>query len=106
MEMITPFIIDIWNPKDGHAEFDHLGLSAYYREVDTTVGNLISTFGGLVPEATKSRKAGDTIKLCTFYDTMKTVQWTDDGVLVFKNMDYFHPGLCAVHGRIAVVVKA
>lgn len=84
MEFITPFIIDVWNPKDGHAEFDHLGMSSYYREADTSVGKLISTFGDLVPENTRQRKVTDTVKLSTFYDTVKTVQWIDDGVIVFQ----------------------
>ena len=84
MEMITPFIIDVWNPKDGHAEFDYLGLTAYYREVDTSVGKLINTFGALVPENTRQRKVSETVKLMTFYDTVKTVQWIDDGVLVYR----------------------
>lgn len=84
MEMITPFIIDVWNPRDGHAEFDYLGLTAYYREVDTSVSKIINTFGGLVPENTRQRKVSETVKLMTFYDTVKTVQWIDDGVLVYR----------------------
>lgn len=84
MEMITPFIIDVWNPKDGHAEFDYLGMTAYYREVDTSVSKLINTFGALVPDSTRAKKVTDTVKLSTFYDTKKTVIWTDDGTLVYK----------------------
>ena len=82
MEYITPFIVDVWNPKDGHAEFDSLGLSAYYREVDTSVSKLKGDFGTRLPAATLARKASDTIALKTFYDTVYTHQWTDDGCII------------------------
>lgn len=84
LERITPFIINVWNPMDGHAEFDKLGLSAYYREADTTIGKLRSDFGALLPESTVQKKATDTTKLYTFYDNQNTVIWTDDGTIVAR----------------------
>lgn len=84
MERITPFIIDVWNPKDGHAEFDRLGLSAYYREADTTIGKLRSDFGALLPETTLQNKVTDTVTLKTFYDNENTLIWIDQGTIVAR----------------------
>ncbi len=84
MELITPFIIDVWNPKDGHAEFDRLGLSAYYREADTTIGKLRSDFGALLPETTLQKKETDTVVLKTFYNNENALIWTDDGTIVAR----------------------
>lgn len=80
---ITPFLLDVWNPRDGHAEFDRLGLAAYYRETETDYGKLRSDFGARMPEGTLGKKSTDSVVLKTFYDTQYAVQWTDDGVIVF-----------------------
>ena len=82
LQMMTPFIIDVWNPREGHAEFDTLGLSAYYKESETYVSKLKSDFGARLPAATMARKSSETIKLKTFYDTVNTCIWTDDGPIV------------------------
>ncbi len=84
LERITPFVIDVWNPKDGHAEFDRLGLSAYYREADTTIGKLRSDFGALLPETTLQNKVTDTVTLKTFYDNENTLIWIDQGTIVAR----------------------
>lgn len=78
----TPFLIEVWNPATGHAQRDSLVLTAYYREVKTTVGQLISSFGGLLPKATAERKKSSPITLSTFYDEETTTIWCDDGVIV------------------------
>ena len=82
MERITPFIVDVWNPKDGHAEFDRLGLSAYYREADTTYGKLKSDFGGLLPESALTKKVTDPVTLKSFWDSENSLIWIDDGIIV------------------------
>lgn len=82
LQMMTPFVIDVWNPREGHAEFDTLGLSAYYKETETYVSKLKSDFGARLPANTLSRKGSETIKLKTFYDTVNTCIWTDDGAIV------------------------
>lgn len=80
----TPFLINIWNPHDGHYQTDALGLSAYYRETDTTVSRLRADYGGMLPETTKARKPGESIKLSTFYDLDTTTVWCDDGVIMMQ----------------------
>jgi len=81
----TPFLIESWNPKDGHAEYDQLGLSGYYRQVDTTVQKLKSSFGGLLPQATLNRKTYAVLKLNTFYDNTNVCIWTDDGPIMLES---------------------
>ena len=78
----TPFIIENWNPKDGHSEFDKFGLSGYYREVETTPAKVLSDFGNLAPQAMRDRNQYSKITLKSFWDVENAAHWTDDGVLV------------------------
>lgn len=78
----TPFIIENWNPKDGHSEFDMFGLSGYYREVETTPAKVLADFGDLAPQAMRDRNQYSKIVLKSFWDVENTAHWTDDGVLL------------------------
>jgi hypothetical protein len=92
----TPFLIDVWNPKDGHSEFDSLGLSAYYRKTEKTVTDLKSAYGNRVPADIQNKKSYEKVVLNTYYNNDYTAIWTDAG-----------PILCEPHNLpfIPVVVQ-
>ena len=57
----TPFLFTPIDPKTGSAQFDAYGLTAYYRQTETTYGNIRSMFGDRESYATK--KATEVVNL-------------------------------------------
>jgi hypothetical protein len=77
----TPLLMESWNPKNGYPEFDRLGLAAYYREVDTTVAQVVNDFGDLVPQNIAKGNRYAKVKLKTFYDLDYCAIWADSELL-------------------------
>lgn len=74
----TPFLFEVWNPKDGYPEFDTLGLCSYYRKAKVRAGTLKARFGELVAELLTGKKASDEVELGIFYDLENYGVWIDD----------------------------
>lgn len=71
---LTPFLFESWNPRQGYAEFDALGLSAYYRLSKVRAREVRSRFGEWYkPEA----NLDDMVELGIFYDLENYAVWVD-----------------------------
>jgi hypothetical protein len=91
----TAFMVEPWNPRTGYPEWGATGLTAYYRVVETTVGEVADRFGEL-PDSIAGAPRSRVINLHTFYDAVYTAVWVDAGDL-----------LCKPHGlpRLPVVAQ-
>ncbi len=65
---MTPYMLDVVDPESGYYELGPYGLTAYYREVATTCGDVWDEFG----EAARKVIPGDNrfaeVTLCTWWD--------------------------------------
>ena len=76
----TPFIFDVWAPSTGYPDLDSLGLRAYYREVTTTAGYVLDTFGDDARRALGSQDDRyANVVLCQFWDLDTRQIWLSGG---------------------------
>ncbi len=90
----TAFIVEPWHPGDGYPEFGPAGLSAFYRVVELTVGEVADRYGEL-PDALKTASRSLKVNLHTIWDAVYSAVWLDQGDLV-----------CGTHGFTRVPVMA
>jgi hypothetical protein len=82
---MTPYLVEAWNPREGYPEFDRLGVSAYYRYVETTIQRLRDDWGKeLLPVGYQSGKGSTKVYLNLFYDLKNFAVWTDAGPIWFE----------------------
>ena len=74
----TPFSYEVWNPHQGYAMFDALGLCGYYREVEQTVKEAIAAHGNKVKEILTDKTVTDTVTLGLWYDLDCFILWVDE----------------------------
>jgi hypothetical protein len=65
---VTPYVFDVWDPRTGYPERDRFGVSAYYREVVTTSGDVLDTFGDAALRIFPDGKRYQQTTLCHFWD--------------------------------------
>jgi hypothetical protein len=77
----TPYIFEVYNPKSCYGERSILGLSAFYREVNTTAGEIEDLWGEAGLRALRShedKKPAErkkTVTLCDYYDLKNRFLW-------------------------------
>lgn len=79
----TPVLIDNFRPLGAYPEMDDHGLSAYYRIVDMSVGDVINRFG-YMPKQWSDKSRYDKVKLHVFYDTVYSVAWVEGTPVMFQ----------------------
>lgn len=79
LERRTPVLFEVWNPKNGYAERDALGLNAYYQELDVNFSYIRNTYGNLVKDVSKKDTAKVTLK--RFWDLENFAIWYDEELL-------------------------
>lgn len=78
----TPFLFEVWNPKNGYPEFDSLGLCAYYRKVSVTKSRLVGQYGSLAADIVAGMNNTETKTLSIFYDTVNYAVWVDNTPII------------------------
>lgn len=79
LERRTPVLFEVWNPKNGYAERDALGLSAYYQELSVPFSYIKNTYGNLVENVDKKETTKVTLK--RFWDLENFAVWYDEELL-------------------------
>lgn len=79
LERRTPVLFEVWNPKNGYAERDALGLSAYYQELSVPFSYIKNTYGNLVEDVDKKETTKVTLK--RFWDLENFAVWYDEELL-------------------------
>jgi hypothetical protein len=65
----TPYIFEVTDPRTGYPEIGTYGLNSFYREVDTTTGNLMDEFGKqVIVNITKSESRITPVVCGTYWD--------------------------------------
>lgn len=78
MAEITPYVFDVWDPRTGYPEIGNYGLTAFYREVATTSGQIMDEFGDAARQIYKDPKRRyDNATLCQFWDYENRFVWVD-----------------------------
>jgi len=72
----TPYLFQPLDPKCGNAEFDSFGLTAYYREVQMTYGEVISLFGEI--KELKNKKTTDYVTYKDYWNLNVHYVWVDE----------------------------
>ena len=81
----TPFLFTPIDPKTGSAQFDAYGLTAYYRQTETTYGNIRSMFGDRESYATK--KATEVVTYKEYWSLEHHFTWIDTEDIPFIGAD-------------------
>lgn len=81
----TPFLFTPIDPKTGSAQFDAYGLTAYYRQTETTYGNIRSMFGDRESYATK--KATEVVTYKEYWSLEHHFTWIDAEDIPFIGAD-------------------
>lgn len=79
---MTPYLFNVWNPKDGYPEFDVAGLRGYYRKVSVRVYELSARFGEAVEEFVAGRTPTDEVELGLWYDDTNYAVWVEDKPII------------------------
>jgi hypothetical protein len=64
----TPYLFEVHDPRTGFPEMDNLGLTAFYREFETSSGKILDEFGDAAKSVLKDDKRYTNLTLCKFWD--------------------------------------
>jgi hypothetical protein len=71
----TPYLYEVWNPKDCYTEFDNQGLISHYRRTETTIQNIRIEFGDDANHLTG--KPYDKVFICEWWDLTHHLIWVE-----------------------------
>lgn len=96
---MTPYLFNVWNPKQGYPEFDIAGLRGYYRKVDVRVYELAGRFGDAVTGVIEGRSPSDEVELSIWYDDDNYAVWVDSSPIIAEPHGLpFIPVSCTLTG--------
>jgi hypothetical protein len=81
------FLIEALNPCGGYPEWGKLDLTAYHREEEVTVSDILARFGSL-PEKLRDESRTTRHTLKTFFDAVFSAYWVDDEPLFLDEHGY------------------
>jgi len=86
---LTPVMFNVFDPRTGYPEYDSLGLSAYFRKMETKAGAVRDKWGDKAKEIIGKLDRNDDVKYCEYWDNVYHVCWVDDndGWLLFEEHD-------------------
>lgn len=92
----TPYLFEVWNPKDCFTEFDGMGLTTHYRRTNTTKRKIWNEFGDDAAHITG--KGYEECVHCEWWDLENHVVWVEgfDPVLNEKHGLSYIPIVTAV----------
>lgn len=73
----TPYLFEVWNPKECYTEFDNQGMITHYRRTQVTKSKLRSEFGDQVAAVTG--QGWEQVMLCEWWDLENHVIWVESG---------------------------
>jgi hypothetical protein len=74
----TPYIVDVWDPRDGYAVYDSLGMRAYYRKSQMTAEQVKERYPKAADVLGSKFKRLDQVNLNLYYDLDYSVAWLDE----------------------------
>lgn len=73
---ITPYVFDVWDPRTGYPEIGAYGLTSFYREIETTSGQVLDEFGDAAKAVYHdTNKRYDSVTLCHYWDYENRFVW-------------------------------
>ena len=92
----TPYLFEVWNPKDCYPEFDNQGLTAHYRKTETTKQHIRNEFGD--DAAHIKGKGYDKVNLCEWWDLEWHIIWAEGDPLTLIKEQHELPFIPIVVG--------
>jgi hypothetical protein len=85
----TPYLFEVWTPRNCQSERDKFGITSFHRKVNTTAGHIEDVYGkdgvkALTSTTNKVYKRSDTEILHIFYDLKYMCIWIDSYNLPIK----------------------
>jgi len=103
----TPFMFDVWNPRDCYPEYDRLGLSGHLRVVEVLAGDVRSAYG---EKGLENYKATEPLTLNEWFDLDYHVVWVDGVSEPLLNVSHKLPFIpvvvASVYGSTGLFTKA
>jgi len=87
LELMTPYIADVWHPNEGYPEYGPTGLKAFHRKVKTTSGQIIDDYGDEAIKLLGSENRYAETELNIFWDNKIRYDWltsSNDQALWFE----------------------
>jgi hypothetical protein len=75
--MRTPYLFEVWNPKECFTEFDNQGMITHYRRTQSTKTKIWSEFGDDALQV--QGKGYEEVILCEWWDLENHVIWVESG---------------------------
>lgn len=72
---LAPYLFDVWDARTCYPEVGPYGMSALYREVETTVGQVRDEFGEAAQDLSGARV--DAVTLCHYWNHTHRFTWVD-----------------------------
>ena len=77
LSKLTPFMIEVYDPRTCFQDYDAYGLSSFYRKRDVLVSELDAVYGDAVLPFTAGKEASDEMVLCEYWDDQIHGLWID-----------------------------
>ena len=74
---ITPYMYEIMDPRGGYPELDNMGLRGYYREVETTVGDIVNEFISGIERFPLPHDPYEKVTLCQLWNWKYRYVWVE-----------------------------
>lgn len=72
---LTPYLFETWSPRSCYAQRGRLGLTAHYREIDTTARQVRHDWGELADKALGQKGDKDPVTYCEWWDAENQAAW-------------------------------
>lgn len=76
-EMMSPYMIETWDPREGFPEFDRLGMRAFYRKTSATTQEIMERYGDDAKEMLGSENKYKEQTVNIYYDLDRVWVWLD-----------------------------
>lgn len=77
IQQLTPFMVEVYDPRTCYQEYDAYGLASFYRKRTVLVGELNSTYGDAVLPFVAGKEDSDELTLCEYWDYVYHGLWIE-----------------------------
>jgi hypothetical protein len=95
----TPYLFEVWNPKNGFYERDNLGLTFYYQEQAMKAGQVMDRYGEVARRVLGGRSRYADVTLCRAWDLQSHGTWIAEASIPFAFGDHALPFIPVVQQK-------
>lgn len=84
----TPYMFEVWNPRDCYYEMDQFGLRSHFRRVTMTASRVIADWGEKAIPARYANNKSATVVLCEWWDLETHAVWVEGEKEPIQNVEH------------------